>query len=315
MGFLILALLLVLALAMAGVYVLIELPMLRRRARGAETPRIESDGGLRYPRRLEELERQLGATIEEARRQLAHLEVRATEVSAKDGRQELAGRYSTDARMLSNRIASMRRVLGLVWKTRMVLSFRAHLAATAESRPGLEGFPNGADPDAARTELAYEAAAADVRAFVARVERRARALEEEAGAEPPPDAEVTDALRAEIARELDEVRGTYAQLRERMDALADTYAYLADNLVTRRVAESSPGVAIEPGSEALLQEVADALAALDGMAELGDQQLADSLVDDLAEDIGDLEKAGLDAKAEADAALEVARLLNQLQRG
>src|SRR5436190_10283700 len=146
--FLFLAFLFVLGLAMAGIYVLVELPAWYRRQRlaAAHPPdrgarRVTSEGLLRYPRRLEELERQLVDGIAEGSLQVAHLEVRAAEVAAKEGRGDLAVRYTHDAELVKERVASMRRVLGLVWKTRAVLSLRAHLAVTAQGRPALVGFP------------------------------------------------------------------------------------------------------------------------------------------------------------------------------
>ena len=315
----------VLAIAMSGVYMLVELPRWFRRRRlaarrGASpshaTPRISSDGLLRYPRRLEELERQLVEGIDEGNLQVAHLEVRASEVAAKDGRGDLASRYTHDAELVKKRVASMRRVLGLVWKTRAVLSLRAHLAVTAQGRPALVGFPDPAhlDRDFDRSARAYDAAASDVRAFTRTVERRANELVAAIPAVPM-GAEVPLLAEGEVDRELDAVRKLYADLQRQMDSLADTFAYLADSCRTRKVVTAGPqGIDVEPGGEALMEEVSKALAALRTMSEVGDQHLADAAVENLAEDIGQLEKVGLDAQAEAEAALEVERLLDQFQK-
>ena len=320
-----LLLLLVLGLSMAGVYVLVELPAWRRRRKletgGARAPdrparRSMGDGLLRYPRRLEELERQLVAGIEEGNMQVAHLEVRATEVAAKEGRGELASRYTHDVELVKKRVASMRRVLGLVWKTRAVLSLRAHLAVTAQGRPALVGFPDPAhlDRDLDRSARSYDAAAADVRAFTRTIERRANELVD-AIPEVPAGAEVPVLAEGEVDRELDAVRKLYADLQQRMDNLGDTFEYLADSCRTRKVVTGGPqGIDVEPGGEALMEEVSQALAALQDMSEVGDQHLADAAVENLAEDIGQLEKVGLDAQAEAEAALEVERLLDQFQK-
>jgi hypothetical protein len=322
--FLFLAFLFVLGLFLAGVYVLVEIPawnrrrkLALRRPKGLDRSGPGSgDGLLRYPRRLEELERQLVAGVAEGNLQLAHLELRATEVGAKEGRAELATRYTHDVELLKQRIASMRRVLGLVWKTRAVLSVRAHLAVTAQGRPALVGFPDPAhlDRDFDRSARAYDAATADVRAFTRRVERRASELAD-AIPEIPTGAEIPPLAEGEVERELDAVRKLYADLQQRMDALADTFAYLADSCRTRKVVTGAPqGIDIEPGGEALMEEVSTALAALHDMAEIGDQHLADAAVENLAEDIGQLEKVGLEAQAEAEAVLEVERLLDQFQK-
>ena len=323
--FLFLAFLFVLGLAMAGVYVLVELPAFyRRRKLAAQHPssperttrRVTSDGLLRYPRRLEELERQLVDGIAEGSLQITHLEVRATEVAAKEGRSDLANRYTHDTELVKKRVASMRRVLGLVWKTRAVLSLRAHLAVTAQGRPALVGFPDPSrlERDFDRSARAYDAAAADVRAFTRTVERRAGKLVD-AIPGVPMGAEVPLLAEGEVDRELDAVRKLYADLQRQMDSLADTFAYLADSCRTRKVVTGGPqGIDVEPGGEALMEEVSKALAALRTMSEVGDQHLADAAVENLAEDIGQLEKVGLDAQAEAEAALEVERLLDQFQK-
>jgi hypothetical protein len=316
------ALLFLLGLAMAGVYVLVELPGWRRRRKLAaarpsgSTPRVASDGLLRYPRRLEELERQLVTGIAEGALQASHLEIRASEVGAKDGRSDLAARYLNDAAVVRKRLASMRRVLGLVWKTRAVLSLRTHLAVTAQGRPALVGFPDPAriDHDFDRSARAYDAAASDVRAFTKTVERRAGELVA-AIPEVPLGAEVPLLGEGEVQRELETVRGLYADLQARMDALADTFEYLASSCRTRKVVSGAPDrIDVEPGGEALMDEVSHALAALHTMSEVGDQHLADTAVENLAEDIGQLERVGLEAQAEAEAALEVARLLEQFQK-
>ena len=66
--------------------------------------------------------------------------------------------------------------------------------------------------------------------------------------------------------------------------------------------------------EALMEEVSEALQSLNEMASAGDLLLADDVVDNLAVGIGQLEKAGLEAQAETDAALEVERLLEEFRR-
>lgn len=324
----IVGLVLVVGLLMLGVYATMELPALRRWLLGDEhppspatetvfdvTPPIE-EGLVGYPKRLEHLEQRLVNAIEEAARQRAHLETRAAEVGVKKGREELAERYTSDAAMLAQRAASMRRVLALVWKTRAVLSLRAHLAVTARRRPALDGFPDPAslDTDLARSGLAYEAASADVRTFLEVVRRRGSELESTVPPAPY-EAELSDEIRAVVQDELGQVQAMYADLEERMDNLADTLGYLADSCRTREVVAGAPsGLELESGSEALMDEVSDALTALTEMAQMGDQHLADAAVDNLAEDISHLERAGLEAQAEAEAALEVARLLEQFQR-
>ena len=93
----------------------------------------------------------------------------------------------------------------------------------------------------------------------------------------------------------------------------DHAEWLRDPLL-RFVTDASDGTALGgalEGSEGLLDEVSAALGALSALAEFGDRQLADTAMDNLAEDIGQLEQDGLDVKAEADAALEIARLLEQ----
>ena len=65
----------------------------------------------------------------------------------------------------------------------------------------------------------------------------------------------------------------------------------------------------EAGSEEIFDEVAAALSELVGLAELGDRHLADTSLDNLEEDISHLERAGLEAQAEAEATREVAALL------
>ena len=272
----------------------------------------EGDDLLRYPRRLSELEQQLSGSFEEVERQSDHLHGRLSALEGKDGRKEITERYKQDLTLLGQRGRSMRRVLGLVWRTRAILELRAHLAISARQRPKLDDMP-GVDVDIRDIDEAveaYEDAARSVRRFVTTIEDRANELPL-AVPGPPSKAEVTDALRKEVYDEQVRIEETYTGLRERMDHLADTLVYLADRCRTRRVVEGSPASldAREGGGEALIDEVNLALSDLNDLAAAGEIRMADSTLDALAEDISQLERAGLEAQAEADAAMEVARLL------
>lgn len=272
----------------------------------------EGDDLLRYPRRLSELEAQLSASFLDVGRQADHLEGRLKGLEGKEGRQDITSRYKQDLALLEQRGRSMRRVLGLVWRTRAILELRAHLAISARQRPQLDDLP-GADVDLSSIEAAveaYEGAARRVRRFVTAIEDRAGELPLVVPGAPQ-DAEVTDALRREVDAERVRIEETYGTLRERMDHLSDTLVYLADRCRTRSIVEGSPAAidARDGGGEALINEVNRALAELDDIVEVGELAMADSTLDALAEDINQLERAGLEAQAEADAAMEVARLL------
>lgn len=267
----------------------------------------------RYPTRLEELEDRLRSSHAEAVEQSEHLQARGERVAAKSDRDALVERYAADSRMLSERAARMRRVLGTVWRTRVILGLRAHVAVTARARPDLSNLPEGEIPperlDAAA--LRYEVASEAVHAYVIHIETRLADLSAAVPA-PPAEAEVTAEDRAAVDDEHARARRTYGDLQNRMDRLADTLSYLSDRCTTRQVVHhTSQGVDGLEGSEGLLDEVSAALGALSALAEFGDRQLADTAMDNLAEDIGQLEQDGLDVKAEADAALEIARLLEQ----
>jgi hypothetical protein len=195
----------------------------------------------------------------------------------------------------------------------------AHVAVTARQRPHVQQLPegelSGAQLDGA--VATYEAGAERVRAFVATIEARTLDI----GllvTRPPPEALLEPGGEAALAEELAGARATYGELSRRMDGLADTLGYLADHCRTRRVVEgASVAIDAEPGGEQLIDELNGALSALRDLAELGDQALADSALDSLTENIETLsriEKQGLDAKAEADAAIEVGRLLQHFPR-
>ncbi|MFT5685332.1 MAG: hypothetical protein ACI8RZ_006283 [Myxococcota bacterium] len=271
---------------------------------------------LRYPRRLSELEQQLAESHQEAEGQAEHLGDRLASMQEKEGRENLAARYREDLALLQRRIQSMRRVLGLVWRTRAILEMRAHLAITARRRPNLDNLPEDQIPTEALDQVAddYDRAAQQVQQFVGEITDRSDALPV-AIPQPPSAAVVTDVLRGEVETEKDRVLGAYRQLGERMDHLGDTLAYLSDRCRTRRVFEGSAAglTGADAGGEALINEVESALSELNDLAEVGELHLADSTLDALAEGISQLEQAGLEVQAEADAAMEVAKLLEQFQ--
>ena len=273
----------------------------------------EGEDLLRYPARLAGLSQQLEDSHSAVQEQQAHLRARREEVAAKEGRQGLVARYEADGELLRQRAAGMRRVLTLVWRTRATLRLRAHVAITARHRPELQGLPEGevAVPDLQLAAQAYESAAERVRRFVLLVDRRASELE---AAVPSLSslAEPGEGDRKQVEEELSRARATYQELRDRMDRLADTLAYLADRCQTRHVVVDTPaGVDEDPGGAQVFEELNAALVSLQDLSELGDRHLADAAMDNLVEDISQLERAGLEAQAEADANLEVARLLEQ----
>lgn len=272
---------------------------------------------LRYPARLGELSRRLEQSHAAVREQLDRLASHRAGIAGKDDRAELVARYDEDTAILGKRAESMCRVLTLVWRTRATLRMRAHVAITARQRPELQGLPEGevAVRDLALAAEAYERAAGEVRAFVELVDRRSGQLD--AAVPRLPELALTlPEDREQVDQELARARDTYTELRDRMDRLADTLGYLADRCRTRHVVVDAPaGMDAELGGEQVFEEVNGALLELQDLAELGDRHLADAAMDNLAEDISQLERAGLEAQAEADANLEIARLLEQFQQG
>ena len=271
---------------------------------------------LRYPERLGQLEQQLGATARDASDQAEHLRARREKVAQKEDRAELADRYARDAAVLTERAASMRRVMALVWRTRVILLVRAHVAITARRRPGLEALPDGEvrTADLSRAAEAYDAAADGVRRFVIEIEQRRSDLRLAIPA-PLPLAAVDADDRAAVAREQAHAEETYRALQNQMDRLADTLSYLADRCHTRHVVEgASVTLTGETGTESMLDEVNSALASLNDLSDFGDRALADSALDNIAQDISALEATGLDLQAAAEAELEINKLLEQFPR-
>lgn len=276
----------------------------------AEEDWKEGDDLLHYPRRLSELETGLEQSLGELDLQVDHLEDRIAALNSKNGRQEIAQRYQQDLLLLRQRDRSMRRVLGLVWRTRAILELRAHLAITARQKPDLDDLPDvDVDIQAIDESVdAFEHAARRVRRFVAVIEDRHNEL---ALVIPrtPPVADLSDELREEVNAELQRLEKTYGDLRERMDHLSDTLIYLADRCRTRRIVEGTTTDIDAHGGEAFIEEVNHALSDLNQLTTMGEVHLAESTLDALVEDISQLERAGLEVQAEADAAIEVARLL------
>jgi hypothetical protein len=252
----------------------------------------------------------LGDAYDAAQAQRAALETRVAELSGKVGRDDLISHYEHDLHLLEERSQSMCRVLALVWKTRAILLLRAHLAIAARQQP-VAVLPDESKDLEAATRT-YDELAKQVRQFVREIEARQEKLLHVIPAEPE-NGLVTDVLRAEVRSEQKMVQDTHQQLQEKMDHLVDTLSYLADRCRTRKVVAGTPSVLSEENAEGgvLIDEVNSGLAALSTLAEMGDTRLADNTLDALAEDISQLERAGLQARAEADAAIEIDRLLAQ----
>lgn len=265
------------------------------------------------PRRLAALEQQLAERHRAVHQQAVLLRARQSELSQKGSRDELTRKYADDLALLERRAGGMRRVLGMVWKTRSILLARAHVAQTARRRPQLGRLPTQESLTGHRAlrdgTATYHNAAAAVRAFLDTVDARSAEVARLAPP-PPPEAEIDDEARAAVEAELAETRAVYGRLREDMDQLADNLTWLGDHYATLAVVEPGPDTAgLGAGPGELVREVEDALTELATLSRTVDPTTVDAVVESLAQDITRLEAAGLEAQAEADAELEIARLL------
>lgn len=268
-------------------------------------------GDLRvYPERLGELEARLLQRHADVRRQIRALQDARGAMAEKGERDDLVKRYADDITALERRGDSMRRVAGVVWRTRSMLLHRVHVAGTARRRPRLGALP---DADVARRDLVaasstYRDAATQVRAYVELIDERIRQVD---GVTPPEprEAEIDEALRRDVAEAREACLAEHRALRGRMDRLADELTWSADHFAAMRVMASEAEPVLASGPDRILDEVARAMEGVDKLTAFVDPKVADAAMTGLTEDIGRLEQAGLDARAEADARLEVERLV------
>jgi len=284
---------------------------------GVTTPEAATVDLYRYPERLEALQESLEQSLRASESQSMHLTAKRNEIATKPGREEIAQRYAQDLELLSVQSDATQRVLATVWKTRSVLALRVHLASAARERPDLDHLPQPVDVKPGQLEeaaRAYGNACRSLRAFVRRLDVARDAIHTVIPS-PSVHADVLPEHRGEVETESAGIVRIIEDLRERMDALADTLDYLSDRFRTQKVVEGSTGV-LDLGPEAgqLLQEVAVAIRALDDLSAVGEAGLADAAVDGLASEIANLEKVGLDVDLQADADREVERLLASFTR-
>lgn len=280
---------------------------------GVRSPPVPTSDDDLYacPRRLEALQARLAERLAALNQQAGVLRARQVELGAKGRRDDLTKKYDEDLALLLRRSDGMRRVLGLVWKTRTILLVRAHLAQTARRRPALGRLPEGEGAAGSLRDgtASYHTAAGAVRDFLDLVDRRAAELDSLIPGAPL-EAEIDEATRDAVAAEVRETQAAYTHLAEDMDRLADNLTWLGDHYATLAVVESArESVGDDAGPAELVREVEEALGQLAELARTVDPVLANAAVDNLAEDITQLEAAGLEAQAEAEAELEVARLL------
>ena len=280
-------------------------------------PEVEPDADLKaYPERLARLETRLDERHGAVQDQLRLLQDRRLDVANKPDRADLVERYDEDISHLDRRAQSMRRVMALVWRTRSVLGLRVYLAITARKRPKLtlpEAVAVGAPSETlARTRTGYQECAAHVRFYVDEIDSRVVDLDLVVPPAPT-SADAEPAMHEAVRAELHSVRAAHADLRARMDRLADNLTWLADHVGTLQVVDEAVE-APEGGPHAtsaahLLAEVNGAIAGLNALAGAVDHQLAEKALDDLTDDVGRLEQQGLEERAAADAEIEVARIV------
>ena len=285
----------------------------------SEPPPLSSNGESRnsrdlgrYPERLAALERRLEASLRAGQGQALHLAAKRADIATKPGREGLADRYGQDLLVLEKQAEATRSVLSTLWRTRAVLLLRVHLAHSARRHPNLSHLPQplnvGPDElDAAVRE--YARACKRVREFVVHLDNQHELLPEVVPA-PSVYSDIAAEHRDLVEVEMRQISETFLQLRERMDALADTLDYLCERFRTQKVVEGTPaGFDLGPEAGLLVQEVAAALGELETLSAVGDKGLAEVAVDGLVSEITTLEKVGLDINLQADANREVERLL------
>ncbi len=303
--------------AFSVVGVVRRLPLVRRIPRigipSAPAPALTDEDLFSCPRRLGELESRLADRYAAVQAQADLLSSRRATLASKPARDDLTRNYDQDVNLLARRGASMRRVLAQVWKTRTILILRAQLAATARRRPELGRLP---DPASAGVNLEaaserFHGAANQVRRYLLQVDADARELES-ATPSRPDFADVDDRILAAVDVEQRSTRNAFGELREDIDRLADNLTWLGDHCAARAVADTAPEPMDQMGGAArLLEEVEAALVAVSQLSRSVDPTLAATALANLDEEISGLEKAGMEAQAEADAVLEVDRLLRQ----
>jgi len=271
---------------------------------------------MRYPDQLALLERRLERSCLEAEDQVRHLKRQRDRVGAKGAGESLSARYDADAVQLESRQAQLQRVLGLVWRTRSILILRVRVARVARACPRMIDLP-----EIPEGEANWDDVADSLRVFRRSVRDSMSAIgiasSDLALSLPsvPSRAQLEGGEQERIREELDRARASLDLIGRRMEQLSDTVAYLADRCRTRGVVEAAPlEISTEGEAEGLLHDVRAALQELDGLSDLVDRRLAEDALDNLAAGVGQLEKEGLDAQAESDAAVEVDRLLEQFPR-
>lgn len=264
---------------------------------------------LNYPRRLEQLEEQLGDRIIAIEDQARVMQTRLAELSGKDGRQGLTRKYQDDAQLLARRSEGMRRVLGQVWKTRAVLLLRVHLATTARHKPALDLPPTDHSLPPRQASETFHVAAAAIQNYLEEIHLRRKNLK--AVLPAPPALATLEDLQEVVQQEYLASDQAYQNLLGQMDQLSDNLTWLGDHFATMAVVVEGSEAIPEAGASHLFAEVDKALDALDALATSVDSNTLDQAVDHLSQDISRLEIAGQEVSAEADAGLEVDRLLKR----
>ena len=290
-------------------------------ARPPEAPKPLDHDLRAYPDRLLSLETRLAGRHAEVQGQMRLLADRRVALGTKPDRADLVARYDEDIGHLDRRAASMRRVTALLWRTRAILVLRVFQAVTGRLRPKLPVLPDNSRllsrDDLGRARGAYGEAAAAVRFYIDDLRERLRALDEVVPT-PPAAADVDESMRAAVATELERVRASHQDMLARMDRLADNLTWLGDHAGTMQVVDDEVALpAAGPHGESaahLLEEVDSAVNALNSLAGAVDRHLADRVateraLDELDDDVGKLEKQGMEAQAAAQAEIEVARIV------
>ena len=213
-------------------------------------------------------------------------------------------RYQEDILSLNNRQASMRKLTGVVWRTRAIISYRRHFISTVRAQPKLTLPQNPEDHGHASKN--YRKAATEIRDYLVEI-RRARQELTGPLPEKPSHTQVEESLIQDVMRERDAILESYDELIEKMDIFADRLVYLSDWSNTHNMSSihAPDMLQLEEGVDQSLREVADALGDIHHIAAHAESLLDAPSLASVDEGIKRLERKSQDMKARLDAELEL----------
>ncbi|MEC7985517.1 MAG: hypothetical protein VX278_10150 [Myxococcota bacterium] len=254
--------------------------------------------------KLNDLERELLASIVAHKKQLVHIEKQKLRLRQKEAAVELIERYEADCTVLQKRVELQKKALCTVWRSKALLQYKNHFREAVLRQPSIQ-IPDSLEQ---QSDTFYQKGVRELRTYLQKV----RQLREELKTPyptPPTSVSISKEVLEEIEQERQLTLHNFDLLIKRVDGFIDQLMYIQDWRSTKNLGRKL--TIDEDELEESLSQVSSSLSELHSLASVESMLDNDTSHEELEEQLRRLRVATEDMEAHVDAEQEVESMLRK----